>query len=113
MTKKKEWRTRKHGKGKQVGTRFPVQPRPDKSKLPTAMKVVSVPKNVEPEPNDQEQFIEEVDQELEEEKRGLKDIEAEIQEFVDKIRKERRKQKIKEIVKESEESELSIADEYE
>ena len=110
MSKRKKWLTRKHGKGRQVGTRFPVEPRPDKSKLPTAMKVVSVPKNVI-EKSDEEQFIEEADQELEEEKRGLKDIEQEVQEFVDKIRKERRKQKIKEIVREHEE--LSEEDESE
>jgi hypothetical protein len=62
---------------------------------------VSIPRNVE---NTEEEELIEATEELEQEKRGLKDIEAEIKELVDEIRKERRKQKIREIVKEQEKS---------
>lgn len=62
---------------------------------------MSIPRNVE---NTEEEELIEATEELEQEKRGLKDIEAEIKELVDEIRKERRKQKIREIVKEQEKS---------
>ena len=65
---------------------------------------MSIPRNEE---NTEEEELIEATEELEQEKRGLKDIEAEIKELVDEIRKERRKQKIKEIVREQEESDLS------
>jgi len=46
-----EWRTRKRGTEKQIGQRFPVYPKPDKSSLPRDITVVSVPEYSELHPS--------------------------------------------------------------
>lgn len=48
MSKKKEWRTRKRGTKAQIGTRFPLAERGDKGKLPSDLKQVTYPQDVEP-----------------------------------------------------------------
>jgi len=75
LSQRTKWRTRKRGSVRQLGQRFPIYPRPDKSSLPSEFTIVSEPQELSPK--------EKLKEELRKTKEKMRQAKEKIQEFTE------------------------------